>query len=652
MRETLKKLRPTCHGEEDMLTSGTQVKILFFSESMSNLAITWSAIDWIQTQVNVRKLQNRIYEAKLAGDTKRVQWLQKFLTGSLDARFIAVRQVTVLNKGKSTAGVDKQLVTTNEQRVKLALELKIDGYAGPIRRVWIPKPGKTEKRPLGIPTIKDRAKQALAKLALEPEWEAIFEPNSYGFRPGRGCHDAIEAIYLGLHHQTPKWVFDADIRKCFDRINHTALLEKLATYPEMKRQIAAWLKAGVMEGYANSPKSHLEYSHEGTPQGGVISPFLANIALHGLENHLKTYVGNLSLKPHPGSNRGKVAKQKALSVVRYADDFVLIHRNKEILELCMQETKLWLSNVGLEISEEKSALRDARNGFLFLGFQIILIRKVKVKTYKVKVIPSGVSQKRFLSRIRYIIQNNKAVSSYRLILMLRPIIIGWANYFRYCECKQVFSKLTNLIFRKLRAWVFRRDTRNGRLAVKQKYFPSGKSYSFYGTRHLDNWVLNGSQKSKGCKLKTNFLPQLVWVPSAKHVKVKGTESPFSMSHYWALRCLKHSLYPLRIRNLLVRQHNRCTRCKRLFDAFDSQTWEVDHIIPRWSGGKDTYDNLQLLHEVCHKLKTAKDSLNFEPVVKRSGRRRKSSSGQALQEPDEVKVSRPDLKTRAFINKRL
>jgi RNA-directed DNA polymerase len=162
----------------------------------------------------------------------------------------------------------------------------------------------------------------------------------------------------------------------------------LGTYPEIKRQIAAWLKAGVMEGYANSPKSHLEYSNEGTPQGGVISPLLANIALHGLENHLKTYVGNLPMKPHPGSNRGKVAKQKALTVVRYADDFVLIHRNKEIMELCIQETKLWLSHVGLEISEEKSALRDARNGFPFLGFMVILLRKVKTNKYKVKIIPS------------------------------------------------------------------------------------------------------------------------------------------------------------------------------------------------------------------------------------------------------------------------
>lgn len=594
------------------------------SEPMSNQnSITWDGIDWGKTQLRVRKIQHRIYKAKLSGNTKRVQWLQKFLVGNKDAKLLAVRQVTVLNKGKSTPGVDKIVITKPEERIKLALEISLDGYATHIRRVWIPKPGKTEKRPLGIPIIKDRAKQALAKLALEPEWEATFEPNSYGFRPGRRSHDAIEAIFLGLHWQIPKWVYDADIRKCFDRIDHAALLEKLDTFPLMKRQIHAWLKAGVMEGYANNPKSHLESTSEGTPQGGIISPLLANIALHGLENHLKDYVGNLPIKPHSGANRGRLAKQKALTVVRYADDFVLIHRNKEILELCIQETKKWLSNIGLEISEEKSALRDARNGFLFLGFQIILVLKPKVNKYKVKIIPSKASQKQFLERIRNIIQNNKATSSYGLISMLRPVIIGWGNYFKYCECKNTFSKLTDLIFRKIRAWVFRRDTRNGRLQIKEKYFPSGKEYSFHGKKHLDNWILVGSKKLKGGKLKTNFLPHIVWIPSEKHIKVKGTESPFSNSHYWGLRTVKHSPYPLRVRELLVMQQNHCPICKRQFNAFDSTWWQIDHIVPRWAGGQDRYNNLQLLHKECHERKTVDDMKNYKAKPKRASKRRKN-----------------------------
>lgn len=253
----------------------------------NNLA--WAFIRWSLIRSRVRRTQRRIYKAKRLGQTNRVHWLQKHLLNSLDAKLLAVLQVTTINKGKNTAGIDKKRALSSKEKLALANKLKLDGKTLAIRRVWIPKPGKPEKRPLGIPTIEDRAKQALAKLALEPEWEAVFEPNSYGFRPARSTHDAIEAIFLGLHHKTPKWVFDADIRKCFDRINHKALLDKLGTFPLMEAQIKAWLEADIMEGYANSPKN-TQKSLMGTPQGGIISPLLANISLHGLENHLKTFV--------------------------------------------------------------------------------------------------------------------------------------------------------------------------------------------------------------------------------------------------------------------------------------------------------------------------------------------------------------------------
>jgi RNA-directed DNA polymerase len=577
--------------------------------------IVWGDVDWISINSRVRKIQYRIYKSSLKGDFKRVHWLQKFLINSLDAKLLAVRQVTVLNKGKSTAGIDKQVVLTGPERVHLAMDLSLKGTSAPIRRVWIPKPGKTEKRPLGIPTIRDRANQALAKFALEPQWEAVFEPDSYGFRPGRSCHDAIEAIFLNLHHNRPKWIYDADIRKCFDRIDHNALLKKLNTFPQMKQQISAWLKAGVMEGYANIPKNTVEPTSEGTPQGGVISPLLANIALHGLQLHLLNFVSNLSIKPNSTSGRGKLVKTKALGFVRYADDFLIIHENKVILDLCVEETKKWLTNIGLEISEEKSFIKDAREGFNFLGFQIILVRKIHRMRYKVKITPSKISIKRFLIKIREILQHNKAVSSYSLICILRPVTIGWANYYKYCECKNVFSSLTNKIFQKVRAWVFRRDTRNGRRIVKEKYFPSGKTYTFYGRKHEDNWILCGSKKFKNGITRNNYLPHLVWVPSMKHVKIKGSESPYSRSHYWALRSLKHSPYPLRIRELLVRQNNSCPICKQQFNIFDSKSWEIDHITPRFMGGKDEYTNLQLLHKECHEKKTLLDNntyKNFKP----------------------------------------
>lgn len=575
---------------------------------LNKTSVMWSNINWTKVQSYVRKIQFRIYKAKIKGNNNLVYALQKMLVRTRAARLLAVRQVTTLNKGRKTAGVDRQIVTTDVQKLMLTRTLRLDGKAMPIRRVWIPKPGKAEKRPLGIPVITDRAKQTLAKLALEPEWEAIFENNSYGFRPGRRPHDAIEAIFLSLRHNTPKWVYDADIRKCFDEIDHSALLNKINTYPEMHRQIAAWLRAGIMEDYANTPKDSESAipSTKGTPQGGAISPLLANIALHGLENHLTNYVGRLPIKPHPGANRGVSAKMKALSVIRYADDFVLIHRNKEILELCIDETRKWLAHMGLQINEEKSKIKDGRNGFLFLGFQIIQVRKVRAGRYKTKIQPSRKNQDKLLGKIRDIIQNKRSVSSYTLISILRPIIIGWANYFKYSECKQVFHKMTHLIFQKIRAWVFRRDTQNGRLKVKQKYFPSGRSYKFDGTEHQDNWILVGRQKDKKGKIKDNYLPHIVWIKSKKYVKIAGDQSPYNLDIYWAMRSAKYSPYPIRIRTLLVRQNQCCAICKKQFTTADSDSWEVDHIIPRSQGGQDAYKNLQLLHRDCHILKTQKD----------------------------------------------
>jgi RNA-directed DNA polymerase len=241
----------------------------------------WNALPWRRIERQVFKLQKRIYQASQRGDRHAVRRLQRLMSTSWAAKCLAVRKVTQDNRGKRTAGVDGRKNLTPSQRVQLVKVLHLPEKAPPLRRVWIPKPGSTEQRPLGIPTLQDRAAQALAKLALEPEWEARFEPNSYGFRPGRSAHDAIEAIFVGIHYQA-KYVLDADIAKCFDRINHQALLAKLHTYPHMRRAIRAWLRAGVLDGADLFP------TRSGTPQGGVISPLLANIALHGLEAALRS----------------------------------------------------------------------------------------------------------------------------------------------------------------------------------------------------------------------------------------------------------------------------------------------------------------------------------------------------------------------------
>ena len=367
--------------------------------------LAWDSVDWPLAQSRVLRIQRRIHKAQTLGNKKRVHWLQHHLLRSLDAKLIAVRRVTTLNKGRKTAGVDKQIVTTAWEKERMVFNLALNNKANPIRRVWIDKPGKAEKRPLGIPTIQDRAKQSLALLALEPQWEAKLEPNSYGFRPGRSAHDAIEAIFSALSHKRPKYLLDADIRKCFDRINHTYLLEKLDTFPEMKSQISAWLKAGIMEVYANTPK--LEQPEMGTPQGGIIFPLLANTALHGLEIYLKDFIATQKqIQP-----RGSVTtRRKTLSIIRYADDFVVIHENRDIIEMCVTKTQQWLAKAGLELSQEKSQIRDTRQSFLFLGFQIAHV--MKNKEYKVKIIASTKNRFNYQQKVGKITLNHRSSTAY------------------------------------------------------------------------------------------------------------------------------------------------------------------------------------------------------------------------------------------------
>jgi RNA-directed DNA polymerase len=566
----------------------------FFSE------LTWNDIKWENSYSIVRRSQRRIFKASQLGDQRKMRYLQQRLIRSPHAKVIAVQQVTTLNKGKKTPGVDGFIPTTPSMKLTLAKNLHLNGKACPVKRVWIPKPGTTDKRPLGIPTIQDRAKQALAKLVLEPEWEARFEPNSYGFRPGRSCHDAIEAIYNNLHYKVDKLVYDADIRKCFDRISHKAILNKLESFPLMERQVQAWLQAGIMEEYAHIPR----ISMTGTPQGGVISPLLSNIALHGLEEHLKTYVSSREFpKPHSAAARGTQAKRSALGVIRYADDFVIIHRNPEIMEKVILETKNWLANIGLEISEEKSQLKWASQAFQFLGFQIVLVKRQE--QFRVKITPAKEKVKAITDKTRNIIQNNKSASSYGLTYLLRPVLIGWGNYYRYCECKETFKNVDNVVYNQLRPWVLRRATRKGRISTMRKYFPANREYKFQNRTYNANWIFTGSQVGKGGKPLTVFLPKLAWISSKSFTKIRGTSSAYDGNHvYWAMRTSRYSSLSTRVCNLLKHQNGRCVACQKEFQLEDQM--EVDHILPKSKGGLDRYDNLQLLHRQCHTKKTRTD----------------------------------------------
>jgi len=296
----------------------------------------WNTIPWKKIQRNVFKLQKRIYQASRRGDIGTVRTLQRLLMRSWSAKLLAVRRVTQDNQGKKTAGVDGVKSLTAKQRLTLSHTLTMGDKAAPVRRVWIPKPGADDMRPLGIPTIHDRALQALAHCVLEPAWEARFEPNSYGFRPGRPGHDAIEAIFTIIGHKA-KYVLDADIEKCFDRIDHAAVLKKINTSPSLRRQLKGWLQAGVYDAGQWFPTA------EGTMQGGNISPLVANIALHGLETVMSKKF------PRSGSRGFQAPK-----IVVYADDFVILHEDRQIVLQYQEMAAEWLQEMGLRLKPSKT----------------------------------------------------------------------------------------------------------------------------------------------------------------------------------------------------------------------------------------------------------------------------------------------------------
>jgi RNA-directed DNA polymerase len=316
----------------------------------------WAQIPWRKLERKVYRLQKRIYQASLRGNDQVVHTLQRLLMKSKAARTLAVRRVTQENQGKRTAGVDGVKSVKPAQRLPLVHHLRHHKKIKPqpTRRVWIPKPGKAEKRPLGIPTMLDRAHQCLTKLVLEPQWEARFEADSYGFRPGRSAQDAIQAIFIYICKQ-PKYVLDADIANCFNQINHEALVHKLQTFPAMRRAIKAWLKAGVLEENVFEPTS------AGTPQGGPLSPLLANVALHGMVQAIQ--------QGYKGKDRPRL--------VRYADDLVVLYRTREGIERARSRLESWLKDMGLEMKPSKTrvvhtleALETEPPGFDFLGFEI------------------------------------------------------------------------------------------------------------------------------------------------------------------------------------------------------------------------------------------------------------------------------------------
>jgi RNA-directed DNA polymerase len=528
-----------------------------------HMKINWSSIDWPNVTKRIKRTQGRIFKLSQGNKREPMRLLQRKLIRSLDAKLLAIKRVTMENKGKHIPGLDKKLYLEPSEKSKLVTKLKLDGTCAPIRKVWVAKPGKIDKKPLGILIIADRVRQALTELALEPEWEAKFDPNSYGFRPGKSCHDAIEAIFKNIHYTgkpnfQPKYVLDANLKKCFDTINHQYLLEKLDTLPEIQNQVEEWLKAGMVEDYLESNKySKIQSSTITirTPQRGIISRLLSNIALDGLEKHLENWIGKQPV-PELTSRDRRVAKTKSLTVIRYADDFVVMHKDLDILKKAKNEIKKWLEETSkFAFNEDKTRIVRASNGFQFLGFSIILIKRNK--TYRTKIYASQESQSRIIQKIGDVCRKNRASSGYQLINLLRPIVLGWGNYYKYTECQKIFSSMDYKIFNILRAWVFRRARKNkGRIETKEKYFPSNQIFEFEGRVYKDNWVFTGQQLGKNGKKLHNFLPKLSWFQSSKDVKVRGSgNSPYDGNHiYWGARLEKDYAFNRRQLHLLKKQN--------------------------------------------------------------------------------------------------
>ncbi|MDQ6739465.1 MAG: group II intron reverse transcriptase/maturase [Actinomycetota bacterium] len=456
-------------------------------------AYEWSALPWCAIERWVFKLQRRIYRAMQRGHVKAVHNLQRLLLKSWAAKCLAVRRVAQDNQGKRTAGVDGVATLTPAQRCTLVKNLSLRQKPRPVRRVWIPKPRSPDKRPLGIPVMHDRAAQALVKLVLEPAWEARFEPNSYGFRPGRSADDAIQAIHTEITSKD-RYVLDADIQKCFDRIDHGALLAKLDTFPSLRRTIRGWLKAGVMDGPSLFPTA------AGTPQGGVISPLLANIALHGLETFL-------SERCHPVH----------VKVIRYADDFVILSHDRTTVEQAQAATSEWLSDLGLELQPTKTRLahtwlRTATHpaGFDFLGFTV---RSFPTRTHrgskgtKAIIKPSKESQKGHYRALARLVERHQGSPQMALIADLNPVIRGWAQYYSTQVSSACFSRLDWLLGWKLIKWA--------------RWRHPGKPAHWRERRYWRRSPRRFIPPEGGRQLTTH-----ADIPIRRHVKVRGSRSPF------------------------------------------------------------------------------------------------------------------------------
>ena len=557
-------------------------------------AIRWDAIDWRACEGEVRRLRQRIFKASQEQDWAKARNLQKLMLRSRSNTLVSVRQVTQRNAGRKTAGIDGEVALTPEARADAAVRVhqSISSWRPrAVRRVYIPKASNRAKlRPLGIPVILDRCHQNRVKNALEPEWEARFEPRSYGFRPGRGCHDAIAAIYNVCSGPRAKrvWALDADLAAAFDRIDHDHLLSMIGSFPA-RDMIRGWLKAGVFEaGKGFAP------TEEGTPQGGVISPCLLNVALHGLEEAAGVrYVtsGKLAGDTMPGSP----------AAIRYADDVVVLCHSQEQAGQVKARLAEWLAPRGLAFNEDKTKIAHLSEGFDFLGFNIRRYRR------KLLIKPSKAAIRRLRERLAAETRTLRGGNAMMVIATLNPVIRGWAAYYRGVVSSRLFGSLDHYLWHITYKWATWRHANKPKRWIVDQYF--GKFNKFRN----DRWVF-GDRDSGACLVKFS------WTSIRRHVQVKGTASPDdpALAAYWAKRRqrVKPPLdrYTLR---LLTRQAGHCPLCGDHLLTADQppqspEQWErwwlqvtrqaiaASYLVHHGRPGPSDDDQTRLVHSSCQR----------------------------------------------------
>lgn len=537
----------------------------------------WNSINWKKIYKYVKKLRQRIFHAEQLGQTRKVRKLQRLMIRSKANLLLSIKKVTQINKGKRTAGIDKMIITNDKERTELFNLIKDYSIKSvkvkPAKRKYIPKKnGKL--RPLGIPIIKDRIYQNIIKNALEPQWESRFESISYGFRPKRSAQDAREQLFLKLRKGTKRqWIFEGDFKGCFDNLNHEYIMTCIKKFP-CREIILNWLKAGYID------EDVFIETLSGTPQGGIISPLLANIALHGIENELGVVYKN--------SKNRHFLDSKSVGIVKYADDFVILCQTRNEAESMYGKLEPYLKKRGLTLAEEKTKITHISEGFDFLGFNVKQYKTVRGVTLLIK--PSKSSVKKAKQRIKEVFKRYRGNQVGVIIKQLNSIIRGIGNYWSNSVSKNTYKTIDYYIWIKIRKYLkFMHHNKPWKWIIK-KYF----SKDIHGISK-DKWLLT-NKSMKNCQL-----IRMQWIPIIRHQLIKYNNSPDdkSLKEYFMRRDEKE----FKKSNILSKQKlaKKCKYICRICNQslFNEENLKVNHIVPKVLGGKDVYRNFEILHECCY-----------------------------------------------------